>query len=536
MLYNEYMVKEQKKRTRKMRFGVLTDVILIIALLLLCMTVVLVGSGTEGKINFNYNTGFYNRNLEIKMSRDRIMDGFSGYTIRYTIDGDDVSYNSGDGTNGVELIVPENGYSVYTVKAALCNEEECKKTNYATYVLGNTLAEDTDIRIVSLVSSHKNLYDYDSGILVPGRIYDENAASNPSAYIYGNYHERKKEWLRDAHATIFDKGETVFDNDIMIGTSGDSSAAMEIKSLKMVSENKDALLPLLDKGYENIRLRGGAQDQKQGNIRSSVVSRLAKESGYNGCPDTVRVTVFLNNEFYSLFDMQQTVSDSFFSNIYGIKNPHLVEKFKGTEKNVLDQNNISGLFNHSSWREEDMDKLESLVDIDDYLLYYALQILWNNMDWPMGNYGLWKYTGHTDGSNNYEDGKYRFFIYDTDMVYYSSDNILYYDGADGDIFVDIMENRKHGLGSTFRNVIKAPSYREKFISIMQGLINGPFKTENVLRIIDEEATKIDHQMKLFYSDEEYEEWKDWIEIMKNAASSREDEIRADMKKYFGVSL
>lgn len=541
MLYNEYMVKRKQNWSVRVQSSVIVDLMLVIMLLFVCFLLVFMNSGIEGKINFSLATGIYNSDVSIVLSRDRIVDNLSEYKIRYTLDGNEVKYDSLDGEQPVYLTAPEKGYNAFTIRTALCSENHgCKKSYYATYVLGKNISEDTRISIINLVSPYEGLYDYEKGIMVPGRKYDEGIleAYETGKYMFGNYYERGKDWIRDAHMTMFDEnGKTVYDNDIGIMVSGGTSSEMEVKSLKLISKNESELFSYSGKQYETLRLRNGSQDYVQGNIRSSVVSRLAEESGFKECPGTMRAVVFLNNKYYGIFDIQQPFSASFFSNDLSIGRSRMVEKYKGSENDTLKTNGLYELFDHDVWNEDAINRLESAVDIDDYLLYYSVQIMWNNMDWLTNNYGLWKYTGAVDrdSDNGFEDGRYRFFMYDTDIVYYSANNIQFFNGADGDILVDIMENGRLAKGNTFRKIMGVNSYREKFIDILRELVNGAFKTENVVRVIDEEAAKIDRQVELFNSDE-YENWQKWIELLKATAAKREDEVRADVKKYFGVDL
>ena len=100
----------------------------------------------------------------------------------------------------------------------------------------------------------------------------------------------------------------------------------------------------------------------------------------------------------------------------------------------------------------------------------------------------------------------------------------------------MMDNENRGNSSSFRQVMSSKYYSQRFIELLRELINGPFATENVLRIIDEEAAKIEHQVKLFSSAEEYEEWKDQIELMRKAASGREGQMRWNVKEYFDTEL
>ena len=93
--------------------------------------------------------------------------------------------------------------------------------------------------------------------------------------------------------------------------------------------------------------------------------------------------------------------------------------------------------------------------MDNYLLYYAINILANNTDWPQNNFEIWKYDGPYIENNKYTDGRYRFLIYDTDLTYYSSKNEIFFDGCDKDTFVSLMENIYRSEDSTFSNVMKS---------------------------------------------------------------------------------
>ena len=172
-----------------------------------------------------------------------------------------------------------------------------------------------------------------------------------------------------------------------------------------------------------------------------------------------------------------------------------------------------------------------MIDMDDYLQYFAVQILFNNTDWPMNNFEAWRVNGKNRTNNKYEDGRIRFLVYDTDLIYYNEEGILWFEGSIGDIFKYLMEGKYNGTGSTFKKVMESEYYRAKFIILLEELLDGPFATENVLKVINEEAEKIDHQVKLFSSDEEYQEWSENVEMMKRAAAERENEVRFDIEEY-----
>ena len=491
---------------------------------------------TENDLVFSKDNGFYSDNLVVEISSRR------NGKIRFNLNGDDINSAGEPYNNAIKLEVPEKGYKVYTLGAALCVDAgQCGNIERRTYVLGKNLDEDVDLDIISITSSQKNLYDYEYGIMVGGKTYDENLGKG-LAFVPGNYSQRSEEWTRDANVVVFsDDGDVKMNGDYGLQISGGTSASLDIKSFKVLGNEKygyDKIVLDLGDGkrvYNSIRLRNGAQDQFSGNVRTSVASRLMDESDFDGGFLCKRAAVFLNGSFYALSDVQQNYSDSFLSFRYNLPHSDLIEKRKGSEQSVLDEMGVAWLFKNDLDDADNRYLLEKEVDIDNYLESFALQILLNNTDWPGSNFEAWRYKGDSTGEN-YTDGRIRFLTYDLDLTFYTKGNMEFRDGIIGDILDFLMHEKYSGAASFFRNVIQSDCYRSKLISILRKLMNGPFETSHVLQIVDEEAAKINKQMQLFYSDEKYEEWQGWIELLKKAVSERNDVVRADVKKYFGEDL
>ena len=485
--------------------------------------------GLKG-VKFSEESGFYGVDTEIEIVPDGVLL-MQPIEIKYNMNGDDLANTSERFEETMKLEVPETGYKLYTITAQACKtSDECTTPQVATYILGKNLDEDITIDVININSAQKNLYDYNTGIMVGGRIYDLNYPINQNGYVEGNYNARGKNWMREAYITLFDANGKylAWDQDAYIEISGGTSSAYNVKSMKITlyPENVE------DADYmRTFRLRSGSQDQFTGNIRSSVVSRLVEESGFDGGTDTQRVVVFLNGEYYGIFDMQRNFSEHNLAQEFGIEKENRIKKYKGSEKTVFEKFELSDELWDNLDELENRERLENVIDMDDYLQYFAVQILFNNTDWPMNNFEAWRVNGKNRTDNKYEDGRIRFLVYDTDLIYYNEEGILWFEGSIGDIFKYLMEGKYNGTGSTFKKVMESEYYRAKFIILLEELLDGPFATENVLKVINEEAEKIDHQVKLFSSDEEYQEWSENVEMMKRAAAERENEVRFDIEEY-----
>lgn len=530
--------------------------VLVFLLLLVSMVLhYLAGPGDLWGVNYNYDSGFFSDSIDVELYADGpLVPKLT--KLRYTLNGDDPSV-SGKVYDEPIRLEKKDDISVYTITAAFCYARmKCGTPVTKTYVLGDNLSDDVDLDFISITSARKNLYDYDTGIMVKGKTYDDNVASgkyNGRLMVPGNYSQRGDEWVRDAHVTMLGAGtgEVLLDTDLGIAISGNTSAALPVKSIKLAANKKygyekfvfdfggsgtlNSDLAKLEK-YNSIRLRSGAQDQTYGNIRSSVVSRLAEQAGFPGCTATKRVIVYLNGKYYGIFDAQQNYSDSFLTKRFNLNESDMIIKAKGAELSALKDAGLMDLFNADLNDRENKEKLEAKVDMDDYLRYYALEILWNNTDWPQNSFEMWRYTGTADRKNKYSDGRFRFLVYDTDLTYQTEQSHVYFKYSNGDTFESIMENRARAKGSTLVNVLKSDYYREKFIDILREYINGALRTENVLSVIESEANVIDRQMRVNYSEARYDIWREQIDLMKKAASERNDAIKIDIKKYFNVDL
>ena len=524
--------KERDGGRRNLRRWIVVGVIGVLAVagMVVALVYTLQSLGLRG-VSFSAESGFYERDIDLEIKPD----GWfltQPISIKYNMNGDDLENTNDLYSGAIKLEVPEEGYKLYTITVTACKKDnECTEPEVATYVLGKNLDEDVTIDIVNINSSQHNLYDYNEGIMVGGRTYDENEAVGAGGFIEGNYNNRGKGWMRDAFITRFNTGgEVIWNQGARIGISGGTSSSYAVKSLKVSIVPQDGGNPM------TFRLRSGSQDQFSGNVRSSVVDRLAEESGFDGRTGSKRMVVFLNGDYYGIFDMQTTFSEQNLLQRFNLSKEKNIKRVSSSEKDVFGAFKIEEEYWDGLDSEENRKRIEEMVDMDDYLEYYAISILVNNTDWPTNNFAAWRFKNNGKTDNKYEDGRIRFLIRDTDLIYYTEGNIDWFDGAIGDIFQSMMDNENRGNSSSFRQVMSSKYYSQRFIELLRELINGPFATENVLRIIDEEAAKIEHQVKLFSSAEEYEEWKDQIELMRKAASGREGQMRWNVKEYFDTEL
>lgn len=502
-------------------------------------------------ITFSEESGFYDETVTVSLTKN--VEVPASASIFYTLDGNDPTVEDMRYTGSIHLDKKKD-LMVYPLKAVVYYEGEYSEIYEKTFVVCDDVSNELDIDIVSITSDSENLYDYETGILVQGKTFDEGMKQfDGIGIVGGNYSNRGEEWIRNAHVAIFDlAGNLAAEQNIGLGISGGTSAAYDVKSLKLYADNiydKDfdkikynmtneelqfASYSFVNE-YNSIRLRAGSQDMEFGNIRSSVVSRLAQLSGSDNCTATKRCIVYLNGEYYGIFDMQQNYSNSYLAKRFGLENSDCIEKHKGSEEGVFTRTGISGYFDSDLNDLINRQVLERYVDMDNYLLYYAINVLCNNTDWPDNNFEMWRYIGENYENNQYSDGRYRFLIFDTDMVFNTTLSQEFFEGSKGDTFVALMEKMYRATGSNFNNVMDSVYYRDKFITYICDLLNTSFSTESVIKIIREENKKIADIRSIYYDGEFVKNTEFYVEQMIEAAKRRPSEIESSLVNYFGLN-
>ena len=493
-------------------------------------------------ITFNLESGYYKDTIEIRLKKDINLP--LGSSIYYTLNGDDPTVNDDQYVDKI-ILKKEDKLKIYPLKVVAYFGNHYSNVYEHDYLLGDDIGENP-IPIISITSDSKNLYDYETGIMVPGKTWDDNYKKNSKGYISGNYNNRSDEWVKNSYVTYFDSsGNVIFKHNCGLGISGGTSSALDTRSLKIVfGDDNDktkfvmnfyeddyiAKYSLIDE-FGDLRLKLGS-DAENGNIRSSIMSRLAMESNFDGAVPTQRAVAYLNGELYGIVDIQPTYSNSFLAKKYSLVDSNLIDKDKGGEKNLFKAYGIDKYFEADLNIEENRKTLEKYVDMDNMLLYYVLEILMDNPDWPINNMEVWKYNGEYDGFNKYTDGRIRFLLYDSDWIYRPAG---YYSWSHNNVFDSIMNDDPDDIHvSVFKKLMSYTYYRDKFLTLTLDLLNTSFKEENLLNIIDEEKWKIRMAFKRNYKVSMYKNFLSKIDELSEEASNQDDVLLYYFKKYFGV--
>ncbi|MGN0972741.1 MAG: CotH kinase family protein [Aristaeellaceae bacterium] len=491
-------------------------------------------SHIEGEaIRCSRDSGFYDDAVTVALTPDRNLP--SSVQICYTLNGDDPQSGGELYTEPLQLTSAGEEPSVYPLKAAICYKGEYGQTMERTYVVGEDVS--FTMPVISITVPDSALWDEETG-------------------IFANCTETGDEWERQAHVVIFDQdGAVVADQGVGLAVAGWTSRLNHIKSLKLnadcvydaehdklklqlFNDDLSELEWTFDDEYGSVKLRSGSQDYMTGgnNIRQRLGCRLAEQSRFNGFTPSKKCVVFLNGTYYCVADMMLPYSQSYMADRYDLPESDKVTVISATEREALEATGLDALFVQDLNQPENRAALEAAVDMDNYFLYYAIEILLNNTDWPQNNYDMWRYEGVEEANNPYSDGKYRYCIHDLDLIYYTEENIEIFEGATSDTFQSIMDNTHRGFDCSLRDVLQVKEYRDRFIVILCDLMNTSFRTEHVLDVLEQEYTNyLQEWLRWVQKDDEFLALQlNQYKLITKAISQRNDEIREDLRIYFDM--
>ena len=132
--------------------------------------------------------------------------------------------------------VPDSVRHAIVIRAAAFDRDEQRvgATVTHTYLIRALGCETAGLPVVSLCTDSLALFDYDTGILVPGAFFDAGAPERT-----GNYYQSGKEWEREANVEFFEPTDNSGINQVCgLRTHGNLSRRYTAKGMKIYAREE----------------------------------------------------------------------------------------------------------------------------------------------------------------------------------------------------------------------------------------------------------------------------------------------------------
>lgn len=383
-------------------------------------------SAHEDLVSFSVSGGFYDRPFPVTLSCPE------GYVIHYTTNGNtpkpsDPQYDS-------PLMLDERLYShsnIFTIPT--CDEgswyvpetiKRCIVIRAAAFdTIGNQMGEvvtnsyfikslgidSHGLPVISLCSDSLSLFDYETGIFVPG--------------ITGeNYLQHGRDWERVCNFEFLETDNKGISQQAGLRIHGAGSRVGCQKGLKLYARKEYGGKHFNYKFFESNDL--GAfrhlilKPAGIGLHRDHICSQIAEPLNFE-VPSSRPVIVFINGEYWGLYFLKERPDDQFIADHYGYDKHEInvIESWTGEAANGSNENFIEMMrwFMRADLTSDvQYQKACDLIDIDCFIDYYCFQLFVCNEDWPDNNMRCWQVA----------NGKWRWIFFDGDYCLTSFRNML----------------------------------------------------------------------------------------------------------------
>ena len=482
---------------------------------------------------FSHTAGFYDEPFDLTL------EGYRTYKLYYTTDGSIPDENSIPYIEPIHIedaTAQPNKLSVrtdITINSATPPSEFVKKATIIraiaidqdgnrsivvsnTYFVGFQNYDNyKNVPVLSIITDPYDLFDERDGIYVLGKTFqewvtdDERDKSLDTYLIPTNYRMHGKEWEIPVLIQWFDEKNSLgLSQNAGLRIHGERTRENEKKSFNIYARERYG-----KSSFEFDFIPGSTEKDKlvvRANLGvDSIIHALLAETGIQTSPYTPCLT-FLNGEFWGLYEIREKLDEKDIASFYGlsstdiiiIKNNELeygteVEETVASEARAVYTELISflsefDLSDPETTYEEVFSKIDSVIDIDNYITYMAALTYLKDADYR-NDFTMWKTT--YIGDNKYEDGRWRWIFQDLDNSCRASESttdiisLLPADILFSTLWI-IPEFRTEFLTRTmdFANIILPPEYVEEFITPILTYYD-PYLYETNLRFSNNETSK-----------------------------------------------
>jgi len=460
----------------KISYTYLILILTCFATLLCCLIEFYVNRNLNSKIRINYESGFYEEPIEVKLSTG------SKYYITYTLDG---SEPDSDSTRyEAPLIITdasknENVWSAmketslkyfesdyynipnYCVDkctvlrvAAFDENGECIYSDVREYFIGfDKKLGYEGLYNICVVSDPENLFSVESGIYNVGEYYNEKIKSGKINVMYSeesgwdkegveNWTWSGRESERPATIELFDpQGKLKTREKCGIRIRGSFSRYNTQKTLGVYSRKEYSGI---DQFGVNI-FNDGDNRPKSFLIHSSgddldvklkeyvIYAALSNSDTFFSVSPTVPCNLFIDGEYWGPMYLMKDMDRNTLSTDYGLSSDNIV-LIKSGEVDIDNDYELEGEEELKQWNElqefiryEDMSIKDnynyvcSKMDVDNLAEYFATEIYLGNADWHTDNNTAFWRTLKPEAGNDFSDGKWRCSIYDMNWAFQTQD-------------------------------------------------------------------------------------------------------------------
>lgn len=431
-----------------------------------------------------------------------------------------------------DFYIPDTVIKAIVIRAAAFDEAGTCVSPVVTQTyfirdLGCTLP---NLPVVSLCADSLALFDYLTGILVPGVHFNP---TNPD--WSGNYHMSGREWERNCNVEYYEPDNNGFNQRAGLRTHGGKSRKEVQKGLKVYAREeygkKRFKYKIFDdceiNSFKHLVLKPFVCAWTAAGLQNSLSYYVARNLDLDVL-DTRPVVLFLNGEYWGIYFIQEKSDERYLENHYDLDSE--VFNIMGNWFGLLDAGSGDGFQELMDFAaaadfsdEEQYRRVTDMIDIHNFIDYQIMEIFSANADWPANNMRCWQAPGY----------KWRWIFFDGDACFtYPQFNGFENATDEGDLAWPT--NARSTL--LFRKLLQNESFQQQFFFRFSQLQKNEFAYNQtspyLTRIRNEIKPEIKNQIHRFHEPVNELTWVNAVNNMDKFLKKRPEIVWQELNEYF----
>ena len=520
---------------------------LIYSILILCVLPLYTWAQSD-EVKFSSSGGVYSKAFSLTLKCQN-----SNHQIRYTLNGavpdnHSILYseplmlnNSLKSNSNIyripispenEFYLPDSVMKGIVIRAAAFdnNGNQVSPVVTQSYFISALGCDLHGLPVVSICTDSLSLFAHDTGILVPGDLFNPDHIDLP-----GNYSQHGRDWERTVNVEYYDTYNCGFNQTAGLRTHGGPiTRRAQQKGLKIYAREeygkKNFKFKIFEESetdkFKHLILRPFNNSCTPAGIQDWLANHIAEPLNF-GNTDSRPVTLFLNGEYWGIYFIEEKIDERYLESHYGVdlNNVNIIAQWAESEAGTSDE--FYSLY--FSLAEADLtDSAQYIyfskkIDIPNIIDYYLFELFSANRDWPINNVRCWQVPGEP----------WRWVFYDGDWCLTFSDFDVYGNAT----YSGELSWPTSGWSTLFfRKLIENTSFKNQFITRLEQVNKKYFsykRTKPYLnRIYNALKDEIPQQSYRFNNPKSIKEWEEWCQTIDKFLSEREEQFWLETKQFF----
>ncbi|PKP17210.1 MAG: hypothetical protein CVU07_04620, partial [Bacteroidetes bacterium HGW-Bacteroidetes-23] len=427
-----------------------------------------------------------------------------------------------------------------------------------TYFISPEESTRYSIPVVSISLDEEDFFDYENGIYVAGKDFDDWRLENPTAdalWSNANYKRSGDETEKKAHFSFFENGNEIINQNIGLRINGGFTRILPNKSLRLYARSEYGNSSFNhsffeDSSYSSFKrliLRNSGNDAFSTYFRDAFIQKTVNHLNLDTQAYQPVIT-FLNGEYWGILNIRERFDRHYFERVYNIADGDLdFLEYNGSMVQEGDYEHYATMFDFIESNNLDhvanFNYVATQMDTENYTDHFIANIYARNTDWPHNNIEFWrKRTAQYEPDAPYgQDGRWRWVLKDTDFGFggdggpqsYEHNTLAFATSTGGD------ENTNPEWSTLIlRKLLENTTFKNNFINRFADLLNTTYLPERVIDIISEMKSGVENEIiehgQRWNSIHSLELWNSNIDVMIEFSNERPAHQRNHILEKFEI--